>query len=259
MTLPALAVERQVTNRDLALQSPLGMATIMGPPYWRNPRHLQLIDRAVVRLERRELMRLQVSSPPRHGKSEYCSVWFVFWYLVKNPTHRVILASYSSDFASLFGMRVRELVRTIGPLFGLKLDKHGKQTAQWWQLESGGEMYCAGFGAGISGRGADVLLIDDPINNSEQALSEPFRQKQWDWYLSTVQTRLEPGALVLIIQTRWHEHDISGRVEKMREPPWLRLRFPAIAGEYNPELRRWVAEAGGDLLGREHRQATQRV
>jgi len=159
---------------------------------------------------------LLVFMPPRHGKSEECTINFPAWYLGRNPDKEIITASYSSDLAVKFGGKTRDLVnsrayKSIFPNVSLKKGEEGKAE---WMTNSNGSYVSVGVGGATTGKGANVFLIDDPIKNAEESESEVFREKVWDWFLSVVWTRLEPNGVVIVILTRWHLDDLAGRILK---------------------------------------------
>ena len=168
---------------------------------------------------------------PTHN-SELTSYWFPLWYLAKNPTKRIILVSYESDFAALWSRRCRDAIINLGDKFGLQMDP-GVTRANEWVLTTGGGMRSAGAGGPIVGRGADILIIDDPIKNYDEASSEIERENLWNWLQTTAISRLEPGAAVALICTRWHEDDLLGRLERFSRSgeglPWEIIKLPAVA------------------------------
>ncbi len=165
--------------------------------------------------------------PPRHGKSELASRRFPAWYLGRHPDHSVIAASYNSDLATDFGRNVRGIVSSeeYQSVFKTKLAQDSA-AANRWHTDRGGAYVAAGVGTAVTGRGANILLIDDPVKDREEAESEIRRQRVWDWYTSTAYTRLAPGGAIIIIQTRWHEDDLAGRA--IESEPWEVLELPAI-------------------------------
>ena len=188
--------------------------------------------------------RLAVTMPPRHGKSELVSKAFPAWYLGTFPDRRIILASYEADFAAGWGRRARTLLEEYGPdLWGVDVDKRSSAADRWDIAEHAGGMITAGVGGPITGRGAHVLVIDDPIKNAEEAASQTLRDKIHEWYLSTAYTRLEsdPEGAIIIVMTRWNEDDLLGR-ELAGGEDWQVLNFCAIAEE-------------GDNLGRQRGEA----
>ena len=171
--------------------------------------------------------------PPRHGKSELVSKYFPAWYLGLNPDKRVILSSYEADFASQWGRKVRQIITEVGkPLFDVEIRGDSKAADRWEISGHSGGMQTAGVGGPITGKGADVLIIDDPVKNAEEANSDVHREKAWDWYVSTAYTRLEPGGSVILVMTRWHEDDLAGRILKQSVESgekWHIINLPAIA------------------------------
>lgn len=204
---------------------------------WKPARHLTAIEAAIVEtLEGLSAPILVIEAPPRHGKSELISRYLPAWYLGTYPGRRVILAGYAAGFARSWGRKARSLFIEEGPSwFGSDVDPQVRAAAEWAVSGSEGGMLAAGVGGPLTGRGADLLIVDDPIKNAEQAHSETIRENQWDWWQSTASTRLEPGGRAIIIATRWHEHDLSGRLIEAAQigegAPVRRLTLPAIAEE----------------------------
>lgn len=179
---------------------------------------------------------LAISMPPRHGKSELGSVRFAPWTLIKRPKASVISATYSGDFADDLGRKARgvlesEVVSALWPQSRLAADN---RAVSRWQTAVGGSYYAVGVGGPLTGRGADILLIDDPHKNREEAESPVMRERVWDWFRSTAYTRLEKNGAVVIIMTRWHEDDLVGRCIATGEP-WRVLSLPAIAEQEEPK------------------------
>jgi predicted phage terminase large subunit-like protein len=177
--------------------------------------------------------RLMLFMPPRHGKSTLASVSFPAWHLGRNPNHEFISCSYSGSLAMAFSRKVRGLLREDGykAAFKSRLDPTS-QSAEAWLTTDGGGYVAAGVGGGITGKGAHILLIDDPVKNREDAESQNNRDSNWDWYTSTAYTRLAPGGGVLVILTRWHDDDLAGRLLKQGEEggdDWEVVRYPAVA------------------------------
>ncbi len=150
--------------------------------------------------------------PPGHAKSTYASILFPAWYIGKNPKNTIIVASYSATLSERFGRKVRDQVGSpYYPFDGVRLSEKTKAKGEW-ETNLGGEYFAAGVGGGITGRRSDLGLIDDPIKGREDADSKTIRDKTWEWYLGDFRTRLKPNAPIIIIQTRWHEDDLSGRI-----------------------------------------------
>lgn len=172
--------------------------------------HLLLID-ALERVSRGELTRLMIFMPPGHAKSTYTSVLFPPFYLANNPENAIIGASNTGALAERFGRRCRNLILEHASILGIELSDDSQAAGQW-TTKDGAEYYAAGVGAAITGRRANLALIDDPIASQADADSETVRNSTWDWYLADLRTRLKKNGAIVIIQTRWHEDDLSGRI-----------------------------------------------
>lgn len=159
---------------------------------------------------------LVIEAPPRHGKSELISKWVSPWFLSRWPDQRVILAAYEHGFARTWGRKGRDILTEHGGLFGVHVRDDSAAASDWLTNYEGG-MLTAGAGGPMTGRGANLLIIDDPFKNAESAVSETIRDKIWDWWQSTASTRIEPGGKAIIIATRWHEDDLSGRIIRQAE------------------------------------------
>lgn len=174
--------------------------------------------------------RLTEAIPPGHAKSTVGSQWFPAWNLECRPTDRQILASYEATLAEEHGKAVRDLLTEQGPEYGLAVRlKDDSQAANRWRTTMGGGMWTAGAGGPISGRRASKFIIDDPFKGFEDSHSPTQREKVWNWYRSVARTRLFPGAVIIIIQTRWNEEDLIGHVSEI--PTFVHLRLPAVAEE----------------------------
>lgn len=200
-------------------------------PNW----HHEVIAKELEKIEAfgdRDYKVLLIFVPPRHGKSELASINFPAWYLGRNPTKEIITVSYSAELAQDFGSKTRAIVNSEAypHIFNIRL-KEDEQAKAKWRTDKGGSYTSVGVGGAITGRGANILLFDDPIKNREEAESEVYREKVWQFFTSTAFTRLEPGGVVVVILTRWHMDDLAGRI---MENPHLKSRmkiihFPAIA------------------------------
>ncbi len=195
------------------------------------PPHSEIAEKLEA-VERGEIDRLMIFMPPRHGKSELASRRFPAWYMGRNPDKQIIAASYNSDLASDFGREVRNIIRTneFSRLFNVKLAEDSRAAGRW-NTDAGGAYVAAGVGTAVTGRGAHILLIDDPVKDREEAESELRRETIWNWYTSTAYTRLMPGGAVILIQTRWHEDDLGGRLleaEQNGGDKWVKVNLPAI-------------------------------
>jgi predicted phage terminase large subunit-like protein len=206
------------------------------------PRHVAAISEAICdTITGRSEPILLIEAPPRHGKSELVSKFLPAWYLGVWPDRRVMLAAYEATFARSWGRKARQVfVEASCPVFGRGLSQDNS-AADDWSTTAGGGMSTAGVGGPMTGRGAHLLIIDDPVKNAEEALSATTRENHWDWWQSTASTRLEPGGVVIGIMTRWHEDDIFGRLLK-GGGQIRRLTLPALAEP-------------GDVLGRQPGEA----
>ena len=161
--------------------------------------------------------RLMLLMPPRHGKSELASKNFPAWHLGRFPDHEFIACSYNLSLAMGFSRKVKQIIddTLYKTVFDVGLDKNNQSTEEWAIAGKRGGYVAAGIGGPITGKGAHVLVIDDPVKNAEEADSGDAREKIWEWYLSTAYTRLAPGGGVLVIQTWWHDDDLAGRLQQM--------------------------------------------
>ncbi len=248
-----------------SILSPALFAARVSRGEWKLARHLAAIDRAIMEtILGKTAPILVVEAPPRHGKSELVSRYLPAWYLGLFPARRVMLAGYGSIFARAWGRKARALLTEFGPeYFGVTVNRAERAASEWGVCGAGGGMVTAGIGGPMTGRGANLLIVDDPIKNAEQADSQTIRDNHWDWWQSTASTRIEPGGCAIIIATRWHHDDLSGRLIQAAErgdgAPVRRLRLPAIAEEddalgRNPGEALWPARWPIERLERTRQQ-----
>lgn len=242
MQLSPQQAAAELLARRKARTSLLAFTQYTNPAYEPAPHH-ELIADALERVLRGECPRLMITMPPRHGKSELASRRFPSFSMGVCPDKKIIAASYSSDLATDFGREVRNIVGSaeFGALFDVRLAQDSK-AANRWHTDSSGMYVAAGVGTAITGRGADILLIDDPFKDRQDADSELQRQRVWDWYTSTAYTRLMPGGAIVVINTRWHDDDLSGRLLAEQEKggdKWELLSMPAINSAGNPLWEAW--------------------
>lgn len=176
-----------------------------------------------------------VLMPPGSAKSTYASVLFPPWFMGRNPDAAVIGASNTSDLAERFSRRARSIVegQRYRNVFGFGLSPT-VQGASNWEIGAGGEFFAAGVGTSIAGRRSDLGLIDDPIKSREEADSDRLRSKQWDWYVHDFLPRLKPGARQILIQTRWHQDDLGGRILERESARWTVVKLPMVARASDP-------------------------
>ena len=194
---------------------------------------------------------LILSVPPQHGKSMTITETLPSWYLGRNPDKRVIEISYSEDFAQLFGRRNRDKIQRAGDIFGVALSRSTSSATEWEIEGHAGGMISRGILSGVTGRPADLMIIDDPIKTRQEADSETIRERIWDEWESSFRTRLQAGAKVILIQTRWHEDDLAGRMIQ-REPNVEVINLPCEAEENDP-LGRPVGAALAPEIGKDDR------
>lgn len=221
----------ELLRRRVARSSLLEFTQYTNSSYSIAPHH-RLIAEKLEAVERGDIKRLMITMPPRHGKSELASRRFPAWFIGRNEGKQIIAASYNSDLANDFGREVRNIVGSpeFGKLFDTSLSVDSK-AANRWHTDKGGMYVAAGVGTAITGRGADILLIDDPFKDRMEADSEVTRQRVWDWYTSTAYTRLMPGGAIIVINTRWHDDDLTGKLlaeMKTGGDKWELLSLPAI-------------------------------
>lgn len=221
--------------RAMAASSPMALAMYVDKRYLPAP-HLTLINRSLCEMLHGNLRRLMVFTPPRHGKSELLSVYTPACWLGNRPDDRVITASYSGDLAQEFAARSREIFREHAPTLW-NVEPAGRATGAMggvhrWHVArpNKGGLYAVGVGGQTTGRGANLLNIDDPVKNDADANSARMRDNTWNWYLSTARTRLEPDGRIILVMTRWHEDDLAGRI--LNAPGggnWRIITLPALA------------------------------
>lgn len=239
--MPQSAQRFAPTPEDFAYSRLVAYAAYQWPAYADAPHH-RLIARKLESVERGEIQRLMIFMPPRHGKSMLASEFFPAWYIGRNPDHYVVISTYAQDLADDFGRKVRNQIEdpSFARIFpGVRLADDSKSAKRFhiedWEggyehsLRQRGAFYSVGVGGPLTGRGAHLLLIDDPVKNREDADSEIIRKKTKDWYTSTAYTRLMPGGRIIVIQTRWHEDDLAGWLLSDHEHEgWDVLCLPAI-------------------------------
>jgi predicted phage terminase large subunit-like protein len=173
--------------------------------------------------------RIIISAPPRHGKTELVAVHTSTWVLENLPRRNVILTGYGSDLVEISARKVRDLIDDNEDVLRCRIRKDVRQLNAF-QTETDGYMFSVGLCGAITGRGAHVLLIDDYIKEIKEALSQAHRDYLWNWFVTTAMTRLEPGASVIIIATRWHSDDLIGRIIQNFGGKWENICLPAYAG-----------------------------
>lgn len=223
--------------------APSDLAVDLFPTYTKAP-HLRLIDEALQACLNRDDDRVLICTPPQVGKSTTASEAGPAWWLHNRPRDRVVVASYAAELAEKRGRRVRNIIRDHGELMNLKLTADSHASSRW-DLLTGGGMLCMGVSGGLTGNPADLAIVDDPHKDRQEAQSKVIRDAAWDWWTSTLLTRMQPEGSIVLIMTRWHEDDLASRVlelegDKAEGGRWHTIVLPALA------------EADDDPLGREH-------
>lgn len=227
---------------------------------WRRAKHLDIITDALQRVETGEITHLMMFLPPRHGKSMTATESFPSFFIGKKPERRVISTAYGDSLAQKFGHLNRQKLERFGQrLFGIDIASDNSSKTNWGIQGHRGGMISAGYGGSITGEGADLLFIDDPIKNRAEAESAIFRERLWNEWQNTLLTRLHPEARIIIILTRWHEDDLAGRLLKQdgraeEGGKWTVIELPAIAdAPKRDDSGAWIVRP--DMLGREPGQA----
>lgn len=233
---------RELLARRKGRESLIGFTRYTMPEF-QDGQHHRLIAEKLEAVERGEIDRLIIEAPPRHTKSELASRRFPAWYMGRHPDRQIITSTYSGEFAQDFGREVRGIVNSeeFARLFPGVSVSDDSAAAGRWHTNQRGVYVAVGVGGPITGRGAHIAIIDDPIKNRQDADSETIRDSVWKWYTSTLRTRLMPGGAIVLVLTRWHEDDLAGRLleaSKESGERWEVLRLPAVAGHDDPMGRR---------------------
>lgn len=204
---------------------------------------LDLIDAALVDAVNGVSPRLIISCAPQEGKTSRISRAFPAWLLQRNPQLRIGVVSYAQDLARTAARLVRNDIEN-HPDLGIVVRRDTRAAGEWRLEGHDGGMIAAGIGSGLTGRPIDVLLIDDPLKDRQEADSEIYRQRCWDWWTEVGSARLGPGSVVVCVMTRWHENDLAGRLMEDAPDTWRHINIPAQA-DHRPEL------GETDILGRQ--------
>lgn len=245
----AQAALRELAGREYARRYLSEFVLFTMPIYqmgWVHEEVCRELDAFLAAVKRHESPRLMITMPPRHGKSELATRRFPAYAFGRDPNMTVISTSYSADLASRMNRDVQHVMegeqyRRLFPQSALAEKRAfgpgaSSRTSSFFEISGhSGSYRSAGVGGGITGMGGDILIIDDPLKDRAESDSPTIREKVWDWYTSTLYTRLAPGGGILLIQTRWHMDDLAGRLleaERTGEgDKWRCVNFPAIATE----------------------------
>jgi predicted phage terminase large subunit-like protein len=242
--------QQEMYRRELAKRHLLAFVKRYEPNYLAGWVHKKICDELMAFSEavcRGESPRLMITMPPRHGKSMLASQYWPAWHLGNHPEHEFINTSYAQSLQMDFSRKIQELIKT--PDYHLLFGNYGitkkNEAVERWSLfdydkerRTGGGVLAAGVGGPITGRGAHIFLIDDPVKNRDEAESQTIRETAKSWYSSTAYTRLAPGAGIVVIQTRWHDDDLSGwLLNEMREAEKEMIQDPQH--EWPEDADRW--------------------
>lgn len=242
-TTSKTALQAELASRLLARRRLMPFIKRLNPAYldgWVHNDICERLERFSDAVAAGKSPRLMLLMPPRHGKSEIASRNFPPWHMGKYPDHEFISCSYNLSLAMGFSRKVKQIIEDpdyeqVFP--GARLDPKNQSTEEWALEGARGGYVAAGIGGPITGKGAHVLVIDDPVKNAEEADSAGAREGVWEWYNSTAYSRLAPGGGVLIIQTWWHDDDLSGKLQRMMKEgsddeyvdQFEVVKYPAIA------------------------------
>ena len=237
------AIARQFEPQGPRWATPGELAAAINPATVQTPA-LDLIDAALVEALATPDARLIITMPPQEGKSTRVAGDFPTWWLTQHPEARIVVASYGQGLATRNGRAIRNRI-TSHPELGLAIAPDNGAVHEWTLNGHRGGVLSVGIGGGLTGRPADVMVIDDPIKDRKEADSETFRGNVWDWWTDVASTRLAPGAPVVVILTRWHEDDLAGRLLAAPDGHlWRVVNIPAQA-DHDP------AKGETDALDRE--------
>lgn len=252
MTLVHAPVSTDRANGPVALPlSPAHLAMMVSGGRWVPAPHLRKLNRLITDVARSPVSRkVVVSIGPRHGKSELISRYAPAWYVGSYPDKNVMLLSYGAEQAAKYGRAARDILTEHGQeVFDIQVRQDSHAANRWQVVGHDGGMVTAGMDGGITGKGADLLIIDDPVKSWKDAQSAHYREDQWETYTGTVRHRLEPGGSIICVQTRWHEEDLAGMLLKTSgenefSDNWETYIFPAIAEGPDDADEGWTDELG---------------
>ena len=235
--LKKLELLNEKKTQEKAEQNFLDFVKSMWPAFIEGEHHKIMAD-AFERVANGELKRLIVNMPPRHTKSEFASYLFPAWFLGKYPEKKIIQTAHTAELAVGFGRKVRNLISNddYQKIFkGVELSSDSKAAGRW-NTNKGGDYFAIGVGGAVTGKGADVLVIDDPHSEQEAAVGQyntDVYDKVYEWYTSGPRQRLQPGGAIIIVMTRWSKRDLTGQIiknsiQKEGAGEWEVIELPAI-------------------------------
>ena len=232
---------KSAKTKETAHEDFLGFVKHVWPAFIEGDHHRVMAD-AFNRIAKGELKRLIVYMPPRHTKSEFASHLFPAWYLGKYPDRKVIQTAHTAELAVGFGRKVRNLVGSddYQHIFNNVSLASDSKAAGRWSTNKNGEYFAIGVGGAVTGKGADILIIDDPHSEQEAALNDPsIYDKTYEWYTSGPRQRLQPGGSICVVMTRWSKKDLTGQILKSSiqrggSDEWEVIELPAILPSGKP-------------------------
>ena len=219
----------ETANEELVPSGLIEWACIALAPVAQRPalHHLHIL-RQLEAICRGDIDRLMVLMPPGSAKSTYASVLYAPWWFKQHPSSSVIATSHTRSLAEHFGRQTRDLIRERSELLGYGL-LAGDHAAGHWRTSAKGDYFAVGVRGPLTGRRADLVVIDDPIKSHAEADSPVMRERLWNWYRADLITRLKPNGRVVLAMTRWHEDDLAGRLLEQNDAEWQVIRLPALA------------------------------
>ena len=237
--------KRRASIKDNANENFLAFVKTMWPDFVQGSHHRHISDK-FDKLARGEITRLIVNMPPRHTKSEFASYLLPAWMVGRDPKLKIIQATHTAELAFRFGRKTKNLIDTeeYQKIFKTTLQEDSKAAGRW-ETSAGGEYFAAGVGGAITGRGADLLIIDDP-HSEQDAMSRTALDSAYEWYTSGPRQRLQPGGKIVLVMTRWSTRDLTGRlINNQKEPKsdqWHVVEFPAIMDHEPVWPQYWTLE-----------------
>lgn len=241
--------------------SPADLAQRLDPGYTITPTVRLLSDiavRSVTAPDQRDI----VTTPPRTGKSRSLAIWTPVWALSRNPDLEVVIVSYSDELAQAHSREARRIINEHSDVLGIRLSQDARAVGRWQVEGKRGGLLATGINSGVTGHGADLLVIDDPIKDAAEADSAAHRRRIENEYRSTLAPRVHPGGGILLVMTRWHERDLAGVLLDAEPDTWTRWNIPAVSEAGIPDaLGRPPGVAMTSALGftREHYAAARRT
>ena len=238
----AFMIAEELKQREIRKQSREDFLTFVKGqwPSFIEGAHHRKMSQTFNRIARGELKRVIINMGPRHSKSEMSSYFLPSWLLGLKPDLKIIQATHTGELAVRFGRKIRDLVDTddYKKVFNDVSLRADSKAAGRWETSKGGEYFAAGVGGAITGRGADVLIIDDP-HSEQDAMSETAMDMAYEWYTSGPRQRLQPGGTIILVMTRWSKKDLTGQLLKAqaldpKADQWEVIEFPAIMPSGNP-------------------------